>query len=162
MTAKPDPNQPDLFGGSPLTKPPAASRQKKKMKPATCPPELQTHSGEVVLCEIDQGYKCQFWLVPLSAGELEDWWLSQDTFEDNPDGLWDALHEEFGEPPPPHSTHEIPGTFLDADADLWMQMEESGKHYYCMICCDSHTYLRRPDGSRIYHRGYTGEKTADV
>ncbi len=122
--------------------------------------QIETHRGEVVLRDIDSGYEIQFWLIPMSANELEEWWRCQDTFDCNPDGALDALCEFFGETPPPHSTRELPGIFLDADSDeavnLWCAMSASRKHYFCSICCDWDSYLRRPDGTYIYHHGNQG------
>jgi hypothetical protein len=126
--------------------------------------QLEAHCGEVVLRDIDHGYASQFWLVAMSATQLEDWWRSQDTFDSNPDGVKDPLYEAFGETPPPHSTLIHPGTFLDADSsdavDLWVAMADSHKHYSCVLCCDSDSHLRRPDGSYIFHRGYQESRKA--
>jgi len=120
--------------------------------------QLEAHYGEVVLRDIDHGYASQFWLFPMSATQLEDWWRSKDTFDSNPDGVLDAMYEAFGETPPPHSSLTLPGTFLDADSsesvDLWVAMADSHKHYSCLLCCDSDSYHRRPDGTYIFHRGY--------
>ncbi len=60
--------------------------------------------GLVVLRRIDSGREVGFWLVRMTAPELEEWWINQETFEDNPDGAFDELHRALGRTPPPHSS----------------------------------------------------------
>ena len=36
-------------------------------------------------------------------------------------------------------------------------MWHDGEHHGCLICCDRDSYLKRPDGSVLYHKGYTSE-----
>ena len=119
---------------------------------------LSAHRGEIVLRDVDYGRAVQFWLVPFSPAQLEAWWREQETFDSNPDGVLDELCRIFGETPPPHSEIDFPGIFIDAesegDVDLWVEMAESKKYYQCDLCCDSDSYLTRPDGSRIHHRGW--------
>lgn len=43
--------------------------------------------GLVILREFDHGASADFWLVPMSGEELEKWWSSQETFNDNPPEL---------------------------------------------------------------------------
>ena len=123
---------------------------------------LAYRDGIVVLRDVDYSRSCVFWLVPMPDAEMEGWWLSQETFEDNPDGALDELYKVFGETPPPHSRIVLPGRMVDAEAqeevDLWCRMADDGKHYICNICCDSDSYLRRPGGEFLYHRGFSGER----
>lgn len=118
---------------------------------------LSAHRGEIVLRIVDSGRKEQFWLVPFSASQLEEWWRGQESFDSNPDGVFDEFYQLFGETPPPHRQNEFPGIFIDAEypegGDLWVTMADSKEHYLCELCCDSDSYLKRPDGTRIHHRG---------
>lgn len=121
------------------------------------------HAGVVVLFLDDESDYHQFWLVPMNAAELEKWWTDLDSFDSNPNGIKDDLYKVFGETPPPHKDPPvIPGVFVDAvssDEDaLWQSMFHDGQHYSCAMCCDSDSYLRRPDGSLIHHKGYRGDK----
>lgn len=122
---------------------------------------ISYRSGIVVLRDLnseDSG----FWLVPMSGVGLEAWWSSQATFEDNPDGVLDDLCRAFGEVPPPHSRIVLPGELLIAETrdeyDLWSRLWDDGEHYRCLICCDRDSYLKRPDGSVLYHKGYKPEE----
>ena len=90
----------------------------------------------------------------MTPGELEAWWRSQETFDSNPDGIWDPLFLAFGETPPPHRYRmDLPGQYLaaesDEEVDLWMSMVCDGLHYLCGICCDTDSYLKRPDGGML-------------
>ena len=121
---------------------------------------IATHDGEVVLRLGEQ--TDQFWLVPFSASQLEEWWRAQESFDFDPDGIHDMLCRQFGEPPRSlPRTREFPGRFIDAEypegGELWKEMADSKKHYICELCCDGDSYLKRPDGTRIYHRGYKAD-----
>jgi hypothetical protein len=126
---------------------------------------LSAHVGEIVLRET-LDYDWQFWLAPFSATELERWWISQTSFMFNPEGIWDEVYRMFDEVPPPHRSFDIPGTFIDADypdgTDLWSELSASKKHYRCEICCDSDSYLQRPDGTKLYHRGCSNVAQSDA
>jgi hypothetical protein len=118
---------------------------------------IATHPGEIVLRYVDSGRECQFWLFPGGADSLEEWWRSQESFDSNPNGEFDELYRLLGKEPPPRRTLVLPGIFIDADypegTDLWESMSQKRKHYFCELCCDTDSYLRRPDGTRIHHRG---------
>jgi len=43
-------------------------------------------------------------------------------------------------------------------SQLWMSFYESKHHHYCRLCCDADSFLKTPDGRRIYHKGYRGER----
>lgn len=122
--------------------------------------QIEVHSGEVVLRDIDFFRGSQFWLFPGTAAELESWWQAQNTFDCNPDGALDALYQAFGETLPPHSTRDLPGVFLDVDSEkiveLWMAMGESTQHYFCTICCDLDSYLRKPQRTLFIPQGISG------
>lgn len=121
---------------------------------------IERHQGQVILRNVDCGRELDFWFVPFSATELESWWLSQKTFFANPNGDLDFLYEMFGEIPPPHSQIEIPGRFLtaknSAQWNLWRELARSTRHYVCELCCDTDSYLKRPDGVYLYHAGFEG------
>lgn len=118
---------------------------------------IETHSGEIVLRDVDSGRECQFWFFPGDADSLEEWWISQESFDSNPDGVLDELYMAFENVPPPHRTLPVPGTLIDADSPeslkLWISMSDTKKHYFCELCCNTDSYLRRPDRTRIHHRG---------
>lgn len=119
---------------------------------------IDVHHGEVVLRNVDCGRELDFWFVPFSAAELENWWISQPTFFSNPEGELDLLYKMFGEIPPPRSEIKIPGIFLTAknaeEWNLWSELLNSSLHYTCELCCDSDSYLKKPDGSLLYHAGF--------
>ena len=52
--------------------------------------QLEIHQGEIVLRDIDNGCSSQFWLAPMSASGIEEWWRSQESFESSPDGVLDS------------------------------------------------------------------------
>lgn len=109
--------------------------------------KLSAHQGAVVLKGFEDS---DFWLVPFDANELEAWWTSQETF-----GLL------IDQPQPPNKLHP-PGRILAAktgdDFDLWNEMQRSRRFYYCELCCDYDSFLQRPDGTRLYHKGFKGEQ----
>ena len=109
--------------------------------------ELHAYQGTVVLRDVDHSRACQIWFVPMSASELERWWIAQATFDSNPNGALDALYIAFGETPPPHNVRDLPGTFLDCDPELWVGLADTRRYHYCSLCCDSDSCLRRPDDS---------------
>jgi hypothetical protein len=121
---------------------------------------IETHSGEIVLRYVDSGRECQFWFFPGDAAALEEWWKSQETFNPIPTEDVIELYKAFGEAPPTGGrTEPIPGEFVDADSpeklDLWTSLSDRKTHYFCELCCDTDSYLRRPDDkTHIYHRGY--------
>ena len=123
--------------------------------------KLQAHKGEVVLRGTDD-MQYQFWLAPFNALELEQWWKTQESFAFNPGGWLDFLYQDSGRTPPPHRDFDVPGIFLDAEypegTKVWDDLIDLKKNYFCVICCDADSYLQRPDGSLIYHVGYTGTK----
>jgi hypothetical protein len=121
---------------------------------------IAAHEGEIVL-RLTEDFRYQFWLTPFaSAAELEAWWVSQGSFNPKPTKVSALLYEVFSETPPPPEPYrdsDVPGEFLDEqwsrDDDLRGELDALKKHYRAFICCDSDSYLQRPDGSRIYHRG---------
>jgi len=122
---------------------------------------ISYRNGIVVLRDLNSEY-AGFWLVPMSGPELEVWWSTQETFDSNPDGALDELYRVFGETPPPHSKIVLPGELLIAETQdehgLWSRLWHDGEHYRCLICCDHDSYLKRPDGSVLYHKGYKSEE----
>lgn len=128
------------------------------MEPAPLRQQLQAHQGTIILRDIDCGQQVQFWLVTFTPAELEKWWTSQTTFDPDPDGEFDTVYAMFGETAPLHGDRVIPpGKFLSVvtedDLDLWVEMSETNEFYFCVICCDSDSFLKRPDGTRILHKG---------
>jgi hypothetical protein len=61
--------------------------------------------------------------------------------------------------PPPHSKADIPGQTLVAETEedlaLWERKWAAETHYACNLCCDGDSYLKRPDGAVLHHRGHT-------
>jgi len=131
------------------------------------PPPEQTrarilgHVGEVVLRIFDPPEDYGFWLAPFSAAELEQWWMEQDRIPFH----WDPNSEfaqitcrVFGVEPEKYEPFVPPGVFLFDGSkqwfrELWKEMKATGKHYQCVLCCDTDSYLQRPDGTRVFHRG---------
>ncbi len=126
--------------------------------------QVLNHCGMVVLRDIDWGYACQFWLLDMKPKEFEAWWEQQESFEEfhgTPGEL--AFYEAIGtKPPPVRMRPSLPGKRLGVDSEedmeLWMGMSETNKHYFCMLCCDSDSYLKTPDGRMIHHKGYHGDQ----
>ncbi|MFM8364337.1 MAG: hypothetical protein ACKOAS_04225 [Verrucomicrobiota bacterium] len=136
-----------------------------KMPRTTCKnlrQSIEAHQGQVVLQNVDCGRVLKFWFVPFSEAELENWWISQPTFCSNPEGELDSLYKMFGEIPPPRSQIEIPGIFLTAknaqEWNLWRELLQSSRYYSCELCCDTDSFLKKPDGSFLYHSGFEGIK----
>ena len=105
----------------------------------------------------------QFWLTPFTSQELEEWWTSQESFNSDPSEDLILLCELLGETPPPHRDPlVIPGTFLTAETEeqtqLWVEMDETNAFYFCRLCGDEKSILKRPDGTRLFHKGYCGSK----
>lgn len=126
---------------------------------------IEHRDGLVVLTE--WGFEhAKFWLTPFSAEALESWWLAVETFE-SPEQyeLTKTMAEALKEEPPPPKTAlppQIPGHFLSPETDpeweLWWKMEDSHDFYFAHFCCDSDSFLRRPDGTRLYHPGFEGDR----
>lgn len=135
-------------------------------KPETIADEVKSHPGLVVLRGFDDCTPEEFWLLDMTGPEFERWWAGQAEF-------WHPVTEDllelFGEcslrARPPMN---LPGKFLpgqwdhygpdDALSALWISLHESRRDYYCHLCCDPFSFLRAPDGRRIYHQGYNGPR----
>ncbi len=100
-------------------------------------------------------YDRDFWIVPQTAAQIEAWWIAQPTLNRSPVSVM-RFDENDRERLP---LLEVPGTFLhemDQESyDLWDELEATGKHYSCVFCCDCDSYLRRPDGTDLFHPGRT-------
>jgi hypothetical protein len=123
---------------------------------------LKHGTGLVVLRDVDYGRQQCFWLTPFTQEQLESWWQRQKRFECNPNGAYDLLYEVSGVKPPPHTDAlEFPGQMIDATTHeairLWVDMSNADRYYVCNLCCETDSYLRRPDGIYIYHEGFIGE-----
>ena len=125
--------------------------------------KLKEHHGTTVLREWDHGSSSDFWLVPMTGSQLEEWWSAQQTFDDNPPSkneMLDVLAKVFNEPRPKERiwTFKWPGRRLMAKTNparqLWMNLYESKKYYSCHVCCDEESYLETPEGHRLYHKGH--------
>lgn len=125
---------------------------------------VRGHPGTVVLLKCDPPEDFQFWFAPFSACDLEKWWLERDTFNFNPDGVWDSAYKVFGETPPPHRSFDVPGLFDLGDSwelyRLWKRLRKLKRYYGGKICCDDDSYLERPDGNRLFHLGFRGDRSA--
>ncbi|NCB40933.1 MAG: hypothetical protein EOM80_19430 [Erysipelotrichia bacterium] len=122
--------------------------------------------GMVILREFDHGASADFWLVPMSGEELEKWWSSQETFNDNPPQQQETaqfLAEFFNETLEPKKAWclEWPGEIIPAETDeerqLWLTLYETENHYFCHYYGDSDSYLISPSGKRIHHKGFAPE-----
>ena len=124
---------------------------------------VKEHPGTVVLLDCDPPEDFQFWFAPFSACELEKWWLERDTFDFNPNGVWDSVCKLFGVTPPPHRSFDVPGLFSYGDWELyrlWKRLRKLKRYYGGKICCDSDSYLKRPNGECIFHLGFKGDRNA--
>ena len=114
--------------------------------------------GVVVLCDNEADADQYFWLVPMTGWELEAWWETQQNFEQDPNGDVRRLYQVLGEIPPEEHKLGFPGEFLPAEEfdelKLWDDLAEDGCHYRCQLCCNTDSYLKRPDGGLIRHAGY--------
>lgn len=136
--------------------------------PPTVAQQIAAHQGMVVLRDINSETS-QFWLVPMSGGQFEQWWLAQKTLdlpesELTPEAIEieQELRVIFGEQdyePPKYRTEPFPGIFLSAEAEdeiaLWLEMCSQKAHYFCNLCCNADSYLRTPDGRTLWHAGST-------
>lgn len=129
--------------------------------------KIGSFQGTVVLWEYDHGASCSFWLVPMTGSELEKWWAEQETFNDNPPESVEHLKllaEIFEEPYQPRETwtFEWPGELIPAedekDRALWLALLNTKKHYFCHFYSDEDSYLTRPDGNRLFHKGRAVEQ----
>jgi len=137
--------------------------------------------GLVVLYDADDPNSEAFWLLDMTAAELERWWPEREecwwpvteeaqifsrTMAEDPE-----LAETFGtEISSLRPAMVLPGRFLpcwptgslgqeSTEASiLWMSFYESKRHHYCRLCCDADSLLTAPDGRRIYHKGYRGDR----
>ena len=137
--------------------------------------EIRSHPGLVVLRGFDDCTPEQFWLLDMTGPEFERWWAERDEFWWPVTKERQAEYEEFarilGEepnPPPLRDSMVLPGKFLpsriDRDKDdellssLWWYFCEVKRFHFCHLCCDLDSFLVAPDGRRIYHKGYTGQR----
>lgn len=124
---------------------------------------VKAHRGLVVLRGFDDSGGCQFWLVDMSAAELESWWTNRDSFWHATTPEEAILAKAFGEEPPaPRPPMVLPGQFLNANTneelEFWRGLSSGKAHYYCQICCDDDSLLVTPHKRRLYHRGYTDSR----
>ena len=128
--------------------------------------KLKAFKGTIVLREWDYGTNIDFWLVPMANDELEKWWISQNTFDDNPplkNEILDEMAKRFNEERPKEKvwTFSWPGKKLvvknNRDTELWMNMYDSKRYYFCHVYSDEDSFLTTPDERRIHHRGFSGK-----
>lgn len=128
--------------------------------------KILAFKGLVILREFDYGAEIDFWLVTISGEELEKWWLSRETFNDNPPEKQESAKffaEFFNEPWEPKRIwrFEWPGEIISAITDeeksLWLTLSETGNHYFCHYYGDSDSFLISPSGKRIHHKGFAPE-----
>ncbi len=126
---------------------------------------VQAHkNGLVILRDGDHGAFVSFWLVEMNGRDLESWWRSIESFSSFSGSPVELLFcEIFQEPVPPiRKGPVIPGHMLTAgneeEVRFWMDLWDTHRYYSCVLCCDSDSHLEAPEGRRIYHRGYDGER----
>jgi acetoin utilization deacetylase AcuC-like enzyme len=120
---------------------------------------VQHHSGTIVRLDAPDGEGHGFWLTGMTPAELESWWLSQKSFAWPLTPMDIILTETFGEGMPdlsaPVFRGPVSGEFIWASGPLLWKFyrEASGSDWYRgHICCDSDSYLKRPDGTYVGHR----------
>ena len=97
----------------------------------------------LVLLEEEYGYKYWFWFPKMNQDELEIWWETLETVD-----------PYFMSPEP------LPGDVIFAEnMDYWHALEEAKRHFTGHIHCDDDSWLKKPTGEYIYHKGYDGERT---
>jgi hypothetical protein len=127
---------------------------------------VKSHQGLLVLLSDDEPGSEVFWLLDMTAKELERWW------QDREDFWWPIDPEEdkrlapiLGlEPRPARPRMVLPGTFLgvgvpDRDDEqlltqFWDSLYNLKRYHYGRLCCNVDSFLHTPDGRRIYHKGY--------
>ena len=128
--------------------------------------EIRSHPGLVVLRGFDDCTPEEFWLLDMTGPEFERWWAEQEEF-------WYAVTPEsaklFGlEASCVRPAMNLTGRFLPSQLDresddellpsLWCYFREIKRCHFCHLCCDLDSFLDAPDGRRIYHKGYTGQR----
>jgi len=126
---------------------------------------LKNHIGEIVLRVFDPPEDCGFWLTPFNLFELEQWWRAQTRipFHWNPTEETITIEKMLGlilseKVDDDYRPFHVPGIFLYDGRKAWFrkmwdELRSAGCHYKCVLCCDTDSYLQRPDGSRILHKG---------
>jgi hypothetical protein len=131
-------------------------------QPKNITEEIKSHKGIIVLRFFQDYSPEQFWLLDMTAKEIETWWAAQTEFWWPVTPESQALCVLFGEKPEPlRAAMELPGKFLNTENDpeaerIWTQMDESKKFHRCQLCCDSDSFLIAPGERYLFHQGYSG------
>lgn len=104
--------------------------------PATRPPD-----EFYILVNEEFGFALWFWVPEMTAAEVEAWWLAVE-----------AARE--GESPLFFNTKNLPGRRIRADWDTWQRLYKAGGLYHAHAHWEDDSYLARPDGTVILHRGH--------
>jgi len=140
--------------------PPMKTPAHLQLSPEETGERITAHTCEVVLRIFDPPEDCGLWLPPFNAAELEKWWMEQERipFYWNPSNELIEMERRVFGVEPEGVTFEPPGLFLYDGSeiwfhDMWKTLRATGNHYECVLCCDTDSYLQRPDGTRVYHKG---------
>lgn len=106
------------------------------------------------------GYHDWIWFPPFPIEELESRWVSMPSVEF---AVKEFLGGDWYEMA--HSNYRLikigkwkQHQFLSHEQYLLFRLIRPDR-YSGHICCDNDSYIRKPDGTRLYHAGYTGEVT---
>ncbi|MFY8217044.1 MAG: hypothetical protein ACOVMP_10650 [Chthoniobacterales bacterium] len=120
---------------------------------------VQHHSGTVVYLDAPNHEDHGFWLTGMTPAELEAWWLSQKSFAWPLTPMDIVLTKIFAEGMPhlsaPVFRGPAPGVFIWVSGPLlwnFYSLSSDPGRYHGHLCCDSDSYLRRPDGTYVGHR----------
>lgn len=125
--------------------------------------KILSFKGLVVLRIFEFGYESDFRLLPMSAAEFENWWVSCETFEDNPAEAEETLKllaEVFNEPWQPRKVwqFEWPGESVEVESEeervLWDTLRDTQNHYFCHVFSDADSFLITPSGKKLLHKGH--------
>lgn len=105
----------------------------RRRLPTTRPP-----NGFYVLLDEEFGCALWFWVPGMPADALEAWWLAVDA----------------ASPPLFFDTRNLPGRRILADAATYAALYQAGGLYHAHAHRDDDSFLLRPDGTVILHRGH--------
>jgi DNA ligase D-like protein (predicted 3'-phosphoesterase) len=90
----------------------------------------------MILISEEYGYREWFWFPQMSASKVEFWWQTQERINDST--IWT----------------DLPGEVIgDEYQELWGKLKRSGRYYNAHMHTDEDSFLQRPDGKAIIHKG---------
>ena len=95
----------------------------------------------LVLLDEEYGYRLWFWFPNITSNKLDTWWSELDSVDPyfmTPEPLIGDLYQAED----------------DDELELFTSLQKTSKFYTVHIHSNDDSILKKPNGTKIYHKGY--------